>query len=246
MKQCNTIANISSIETMGLVDGPGIRVVLFLQGCKLRCLYCHNPETWCETNKSLMSVEEVVNKVLRYKSYIAKNGGVTFSGGEPLLQSDFVYECARKLKKQGIHICLDTSGVGNNYNKVLDLIDLCIIDVKAIKEEEYKYITGLDMGMYNQFIQDIQKTNIKIWLRQVIVPGINDDETHIIELANYANSLNNIEKVELLGYHTYGETKYETLNIKYRLKDIPALSKEKELYLNDILNKHLNLKKSVS
>ena len=241
MKQCN----ISSIETMGLVDGPGIRVVLFLQGCDLRCIYCHNPETWCHSSKTLLSIDDVVNKVLRYKSYIEKNGGVTFSGGEPLLQSEFVYECAKQLKKHGLHICLDTSGVGKDYQKVFDVVDLCIIDVKAINENEYKYITGMNMSMYNKFIKDIQKTNIKIWLRQVIVPGLNDDENHIIELANYANSLKNIERVELLAYHTYGETKYNSLGMKYRLKDVKALSKEKEIQLNKILKDNLKLKESV-
>ena len=131
MKHSNLLGNINSIESMGLVDGPGIRVVIFLQQCKLRCLYCHNPETWDCNDKNLMSVDEVVNKVLRYKSYIEKNGGVTFSGGEPLLQSDFIYECALKLKKEGIHICIDTSGVANNYDRfatalfLFNLLTIC-------------------------------------------------------------------------------------------------------------------------
>ena len=118
MNQSKVVGNVSSIDTMGLVDGPGIRVVVFLQGCKLRCLYCHNPETWSEESKTLMSVDDVVSKVLRYKSYIENNGGVTFSGGEPLLQSEFVYECALRLKQEGIHVCIDTSGVGGNYEKI--------------------------------------------------------------------------------------------------------------------------------
>ena len=128
MSHSNVLANVDSIETMGLVDGPGIRVVIFLQGCHLRCLYCHNPETWsCET-KQLMSVEDIVNKVKRYKNYIIDKGGVTFSGGEPLLQSDFVYECAKELKKEGFHICIDTAGIGSNYEKLIDLTDLFLVE----------------------------------------------------------------------------------------------------------------------
>ena len=239
MKQSSVLSNISSIDTMGLVDGPGIRVVVFLQECNLRCLYCHNPETWSNEKKTLMSVDELVNKVLKYKSYIENNGGVTFSGGEPLLQSEFIYECALRLKKEGIHICIDTSGVGYNYEKLFDVTDLYIIDIKSLYEDEYKYITGKDMGSFNEFMEQIKKHDNKIWLRQVIVPGINDDEKHIIDLANYANSLNNVERVELLPYHTYGENKYETLQMKYRLKDVLALSKDKEEELNEILKKHM-------
>jgi len=242
MKQSKILGNVSSIDTMGLVDGPGIRVVIFLQECNLRCLYCHNPETWSNETKTLTSVDEVVERVLKYKTYIENNGGVTFSGGEPLLQSEFVYECALKLKKEGLHICIDTSGVGNNYEKLFDITDLFIIDVKSIYEDEYKYITGRDMNSYNEFMAKLSKHNNKIWLRQVIVPGINDDEKHIVDLANYANSLSNVEKVELLPYHTYGENKYETLNMKYRLKGVPALSKEKETYLNELLKSNVKLK----
>ena len=239
MKQSNILANISSIETMGLVDGPGIRVVVFLQGCNLRCLYCHNPETWACEDKTLMSIDELIRKILRYKPYIEDGGGVTFSGGEPLLQSDFIYECALKLKKEGIHICIDTSGVGKNYEQLIDLVDLFIIDVKSINDEEYKYITGSSIRNYNQFIEKIRESNKKIWLRQVVVPGINDDEKHMIDFALYANSFENVEKVEILPYHTYGEDKYKSLNIKYRLNGVAPLSKEKEEYLNGILKKYI-------
>ena len=242
MSHSKVLANVDSIETMGLVDGPGIRVVVFLQGCHLRCLYCHNPETWsCET-KQLMSVEDIVNKVKRYKNYIIDKGGVTFSGGEPLLQSDFVYECAKELKKEGFHICIDTAGIGSNYEKLIDLTDLFLVDVKSLYKEEYKYLTGRDgLEEFHVFMNKIVENNKKIWLRQVIVPGINDDEKHILELAKFANSISGVEKVELLPYHTYGMKKYEELNIKYRLKDTLALSKEKEEYLNMILNLNLNI-----
>ena len=239
MNQCNMVANVSSIETMGLVDGPGIRVVIFLQGCNLRCLYCHNPETWSCDNKNLMSVDEVVSKILRYKSYISKNGGVTFSGGEPLLQSDFIYECCKKLKEENIHICIDTAGVCKGYEKLVDLVDLFIVDVKSVYKEEYKYITGKDINSFNEFMEFIVKCDKKIWIRQVIVPGINDDEKHIIDLANYIKPLKNVEKVELLEYHTYGVCKYNELNIKYRLDGVEAMSKERIEYLRNLLEENL-------
>lgn len=239
MNQCNLIGKVNSIETMGLVDGPGIRIVIFMQGCKLRCLYCHNPETWsCDCGNN-MSVDELVEKILRYKNYISKNGGVTFSGGEPLLQSDFIYECLKKLKEENIHTCIDTSGVGFDYEKLIDLVDLFIVDVKSIDKEEYKYITGRDIDEYNTFMNLIQNKNKKIWLRQVIVPSINDDEKHVEDLAGYANSLAGVEKVELLAYHTMAVDKYSKLNIKYRLEGIDSLSNKKLEYLKGILNNNL-------
>lgn len=242
MNRCNLVGKVNSIETMGLVDGPGIRIVVFMQGCKLRCLYCHNPETWsCECHNS-MSVDELVDKVLRYKNYISKNGGVTFSGGEPLLQSEFIYKCCEKLKQENIHICIDTSGVGLDYEKLVDLVDLFIVDVKAVKEEEYKYITGRDIDEYNTFMNLLQSKNKKMWLRQVIVPSLNDDEKHMEGLAEYANSLRNVEKVELLAYHTMGVDKYSKLNIKYRLEGVNGLSNTKLEYLKGILNKNLMVK----
>lgn len=242
MNQCNVLANVSSIETMGLVDGPGIRVVIFLQGCNLRCAYCHNPETWdCKKVKNKMSVEEVVNKVLRYKAYIVKNGGVTFSGGEPLLQSEFIYECGKRLKEEGIHICVDTSGVASDYEKVVDLVDLFIVDVKSIYKEEYKYLTGQNIDQFYEFINLIQKKNKKIWIRQVIVPTINDDEKHIIDLASYVNTLKNVEKVELLPYSTIGIEKYNNLNIQYRLEGIENLTQSRLKELQTILNEKLEI-----
>ncbi len=239
MNQCNVTGKINSLETMGLVDGPGIRIVIFMQGCRLRCIYCHNPETWQESSNNIVTVEELVNKILKYKSYISKNGGVTFSGGEPLLQSAFLYECIKELKKHELHVCIDTSGVGYNYEKLVDLVDLFIVDVKSTNREMYKYITGLEMDEFNKFMQLIQSKNKKMWIRQVIVPNLNDNEENIIELANYVNSLNNVEKVELLPYHTLGKEKYEKLNIKYRLDNIDNLSKVKINYLQNLLNKHL-------
>ncbi len=224
--------SVNSIETFGLLDGPGIRTVIFLNGCKLRCLYCHNPETWIMQNLNY-TAEEIANIVIKNKPYFTNGGGVTFSGGEPLLQSEFIIEVCKLLKKENVHIALDTSGCGNgNYDELLKYIDLVILDIKATEEEEYKYITGRDMSLFNEFKNKIIEFNKKVWIRQVIVPNINDDKRHMDLLREYVKQFTNLEKIELLPYHTSGVTKYEKLNIPYKLKDITDMDKNKcdELY----------------
>ena len=169
-------ASIDSIETFGLVDGPGIRTVVFFNGCKLRCKYCHNPEMWTIKEKNY-TPEEVVKKVIRSKPYFNKNGGVTFSGGEPLLHDKFIIETAKLLKKEKIHIAIDTAGVGNgNYEELLKYVDLVILDIKHTRPKEYQEITGLEMKEIDNFIKAINKENKDVWIRQVIIPGITDTE----------------------------------------------------------------------
>lgn len=237
MKKSKLLGNINSIETMGLVDGPGIRFVVFLQGCPLRCKYCHNPETQKIGSENIkMSAEELVEKILRYKNYYGEDGGVTFSGGEPLLQKDFLIECLKLCKKEKIHTAIDTSGSTINYNEILDLVDLVIFDVKSYIGEQYKYITGKDISNSLKFLYMCQKKNKKMWLRTVIVPGINDDEKFIIGLKNFIKDLKNIEKVELLPYHLLGIEKYKKLSMKYELDNIPAMDIEKCSRLQKILD----------
>lgn len=219
--------NINSIETMGLVDGPGVRVVVFFQGCPLRCCFCHNPETWFVENKELISPRELVDRILKYKNYFGDDGGVTFSGGEPLLQHDFLLECLRLCKKENINTCLDTSGYGYNYDDILDLVDLVIFDIKSIDNLQYKYITGKDIDVSLEFLKKCQKLNKRMWIRQVIVPGLNDSSSYINDLKSFISKLNNIEKIELLPYHILGVSKYEKLGIPYKLFNTPAMSKEK-------------------
>ena len=175
---------INSIETLGTLDGPGIRFVAFLQGCKLRCLYCHNPETWDTVgNSQLIESTELIEKCLKYKNYFGNEGGITFSGGEPLLQPEFLLECLRLAKEQKINTCIDTAGVGfGEYEEILKYTDLVILDIKAVDEEEYKKITGQTMSAFNKFLEVCKKQNKKLWLRQVIVPTINDDKNHIDKL----------------------------------------------------------------
>ena len=229
-------ASIDSIETMGLVDGPGIRVVIFFNGCKLRCKYCHNPETWVRRDDN-MTVEEVYNKIMRCEPYFRNNGGVTFSGGEPLLHSEFIIELCKLLKENNIHIALDTAGVGNgNYETLLKYIDLVLLDVKHTDTKGYKYITGNDIKYQEEFIDILNKLNKKVWIRQVIVPGITDSKEYILSLKEYLKKINNVERIDLLPYHTMGVDKYRKLGIKYPLEGVPPMDKDKLDELYKLLN----------
>ena len=230
---------VNSIETLGTLDGPGIRFVVFLQGCKLRCLYCHNPETWNINSSEAIEIspQELVEKVEKYKNYYGTDGGVTFSGGEPLLQPEFLLECLKLCKAKNINTCLDTAGFGfGDYDEILKYTDLVILDIKAIEEDEYNHITGQKMKKFFEFLEATQKHNKKLWLRQVIVPNINDDKVHIEKLKQFAKTLKNVEKIELLPYKTIGVHKYKTLNLQYRLDGIEELSQEKLDELNSYLN----------
>ena len=228
---------INSIETMGLVDGPGIRFVSFFQGCKLRCLYCHNPETWALDGQSEeIEAQELVKKIERYKNYYGADGGVTFSGGEPLLQPAFLLECLKLCKEKGINTALDTAGVGfGDYDEILDYVDLVILDVKAVDEKEYQELTGKPIKYFQNFLDKVQEKGNKLWLRQVIVPGMNDDEKHIKKLKNFEKKLKNVEKIELLPYKTIGVHKYQDLKIQYRLEGVPDMDEEKCQKLQQLL-----------
>ena len=222
MKKCN--ASISKIETFGLVDGPGIRTVVFFNGCNLRCKYCHNPETWIKKEDNYTK-EELLKKLLRSKPYFKNNGGVTFSGGEPLLHYDFLVDICKDLKKENIHIAIDTAGIGNgNYKELLDQIDLVLLDIKHINKDGYINITQTDnIDKFNEFIKELNESNKEVWIRQVIIPGINDNQEYIKDLANYLNNIKNITKVEFLPFHTMAFNKYESLKINNPFKDIEAM-----------------------
>ena len=227
---------IHSVESMGLVDGPGIRVVVFMQGCALRCQYCHNPDTWIDKGEETLELtpEELVNRIARFRAYFERSGGgVTFSGGDPLRQPEFLKECLRLCKEKGIHTTLDTSGVGfGDYEEILKYTDLVLYDVKHLTREGYKDMTGIEIDETQKFLEACKKMGTKMWIRQVVVPGKTDSEEYIRELGKFVKTLNNVEKVELLPYHLLGVSKYETLGIKYRLEGLEAMDKEacKELY----------------
>lgn len=220
-------ASIDSIETFGLVDGPGIRCVIFFNGCKLRCKYCHNPEMW-NIKENNYTPEELVKKILRYKPYFNKKGGVTFSGGEPLLHHKFIIETAKLLKKENIHIALDTSGVGiGNYEELLEYIDLVLLDIKHTNKDEYKELTGLEIDEVENFIQILNNKNKKVWIRQVITPEVTDSEQYIDSLIEYLKKINNIERVDFLPFHRLGRDKYIALGLEYPYENKPEMDKEK-------------------
>ena len=237
MEKNNMLGNISSFETMGLVDGPGVRFIVFLQGCPLRCAYCHNPEMWNPKEEKIqMTPEELVKKIKRYRVYFKDGGGVTISGGEPLLQAKFVTEVFKLCKQEGIHTCLDTSGYGDDYDEILDYCDLIILDVKELNPDKYKNLVGKEIDKFSKFLKTCQEKNKKMWFRQVIVPGYNDTKESVLALKEFADKFSNIEKIELLPYHTMAIKKYKELGIPYRLSEVPAMDKKKckdlEKYLN--------------
>ena len=226
------VGHIDSIETLGLVDGPGIRVVVFLQGCPLRCLFCHNPETWTLNDKFLITPDELVRHIYKYRNYFGTDGGVTFSGGEPLFQHDFLLECLKLCKKMGINTCLDTAGSCRGYEDILKYVDLVIWDVKALENDAYHKMTGQDINISLDFLKYCQDNGVKMWIRQVIVPGINDNVQYMYRLKEFIKPLKNVGKIELLPYHLLGVSKYKQLGIPYRLEGVPAMEKDKcdELY----------------
>lgn len=233
----NYKASIDSIESFSTKDGPGIRTVIFFNGCKLRCLFCHNPEMWNKKENNI-TVDELYEKILKFKPYYKNGGGITFSGGEPLLQVDFLIELSKLLKKENINIALDTAGKGiGKYEEILNLVDLVILDIKAYNENDYKKMTGQEIDEFNKFLKVAQKLNKKLWIRQVIVPGINDNKEYILGLKNYIKNIKNIEKIELLPYHNMAIDKYEKLGINYILKNTKEMDIEECKKLEDLLMK---------
>lgn len=219
---------IHSIETMGLVDGPGIRVVIFFQGCALRCKFCHNPDTWTNEGGEEYTPEDLVRKIERFKTYFSSSGGgVTFSGGEPLRQPEFLLEILKLCKNKGIHTCLDTSGYGfGEYDEILKYTDLVLFDIKHFEKEGYKNITYMDIGESLRFLEAMKKNNTKMWIRHVVVPGLTDEEEHLKKLKAYIDTIPNVEKVELLPYHMLGVNKYQILGLRYPLEGVGAMDKE--------------------
>ena len=221
---------IHSIESMGLVDGPGVRSVVFLQGCRLRCLYCHNPDTWEHRSSKAMVLtpRQLVDRLLRFRPYYGSDGGVTFSGGEPLLQPEFLTETLSLCKQEGLHTCLDTAGCGlGHYEDLLKHTDLVLLDIKHYTPEGYRQITGQPMEAFNNFLASVQAQGVPLWLRHVVVPGLTDSPGHLEGLADYIAGLRNVERVELLPYHTLGVHKYQTMGLPYPLEGIDPMDADK-------------------
>lgn len=233
--------NVHSIESMGLVDGPGIRVVVFLQGCALRCKFCHNPDTWIVNGGEEYTPEDIVKKLERFKTYFASSGGgVTFSGGEPLRQPEFLLEVLKLCKSKGIHTCLDTSGYGfGDYDEILKYTDLVLFDVKHFTRKGYKDVTYMEIDESLKFLEAMKKNNTKMWIRHVVVPGLTDSEKHLKELKKFIDKVPNVEKVELLPYHMLGVNKYEVLGLKYSLEGVESMNKDlTKKYQKEIFDKN--------
>ena len=220
---------IHSLQSLGTVDGPGVRCVVFVQGCPLRCICCHNPDTWDFSGGEEIETDELCRRILRFKTYFGKNGGVTVSGGEPLMQAKFVEELFRKLKEQGIHTALDTSGciLNDDVQKLLDVTDLVLLDHKYPTEEGYFANTRAHLADVEAFLEELDRRIIPTWLRRVIIPGFTDSEKSVRSLNETARSFRCVEKIELLPFRNLCREKYEALKIPFPLADTVPPTKEK-------------------
>lgn len=239
---------IHSIESCGTVDGPGIRFVVFVQGCPMRCLYCHNPDTWDFKKDNSISTDEILKQYDNCKEFF-KNGGLTVTGGEPMAQIDFLTELFKKAKMKNIHTCVDTSGIifnRENTEKVDELLkytDLVMLDIKHIDDEEHKKLTGRSNKNILDFARYLHENKKEMWIRHVVVPGITDKKEYLLKLGEFLADLNNITALDVLPYHDMGKVKYQNLGINYPLGDLEPLSKEKAVEARDtiiegIRNKH--------
>lgn len=235
---------IHSIETFGSVDGPGIRFVVFLQGCNMRCRYCHNVDTWKYESTNLKTADEILDKAENYREYWGKDGGITVSGGEPLLQIDFLIELFRKAKERKINTCLDTSGEPftkeepffEKFKVLLSYTDLILLDLKHIDNEEHIKLTSKPNENILDCFKFLSKVNKPIWIRHVLVPGLTDDDVYLRQTRKFIETLSNVEKIEVLPYHNMGEFKWEKLGIPYTLKETSFPTRERVKNAMDILN----------
>ncbi len=228
---------INSIQTLGALDGPGVRFTVFLQGCNLRCGCCHNPDTWDISGGDEFTAEEIADKAQRYKEYFGEKGGITLSGGEPLLQADFATEIFKECKKLGINTCLDTSGsvLNDSVLELLEFTDRVLLDIKYTADEYYKKYVGCSIEKPLSFLELLNQKKIPVTLRQVIIPTLNDDEENIVRLAKIINSYNCIDKAELLGFKKICQTKYDSMKIEFPFAKFPTPSREKLDFLEQKL-----------
>ncbi len=247
MQACNqttsTLGLIHSTESFGLVDGPGVRFVIFLQGCPMRCRFCHNPDTWEIAGGEQVSADDLLQKALRYRSYWKDNGGITVTGGEPMVQMDFLTELFTLAKAEGVHTTLDTSGVlftleGAVFEKIQKLLavtDLVMLDVKHIDDDAHRDLTAHSNKHILDFARYLDEIGKPVWIRHVLVPGINDKDEQLTRLSDFVASLSNVKRFEVLPYHTLGVPKWEKLGIDYSLKDVDPPSKELVDHANTLL-----------
>ena len=237
---------IHSTESFGSVDGPGIRFLIFLQGCHMRCRYCHNPDTWkigsdgCGTTAT---VDELLEKAERYRSYWGPEGGITVSGGEALLQIDFLIDLFEEAHRRGINTCLDTAAQPftrqepffSKFERLMNSTDLVLLDIKHINSEKHRWLTGHSNENILDCARYLSDAEIPVWIRHVLVPGITDDEEQLKQLRQTLDTLHNIKKVEVLPYHTLGTFKWKQLGIPYSLEDVPTPTNEQIARAREIL-----------
>lgn len=229
---------VHSFQSLGTLDGPGVRFVVFLQGCNLRCGCCHNPDTWDCTAGALYSAEQVLQRVIRYREYFKDNGGITVSGGEPLLQAEFVEELFRLCKKEGIHTCLDTSGsiMNDAVAALLQVTDRVLLDIKYTDEESYESFVGCKMAKVLDFLAYLNEKAIPVTLRQVIIPTLNDKEENILSLKAIGKAHACVDKIELLPFKKICQVKYDNMGKDFPFAHIPEPTRETMAALEELLN----------
>ena len=244
MQKCETpVGYVHSLESFGSIDGPGVRYLIFLAGCSMRCQYCHNPDTWDIRTGTPCTADEILEKAVRYRPYWSSKGGITISGGDPLLQMDFLLDLCKKAKADNIHVTIDTSGQPftrrapffDKFKQLMKYVDLIILDIKHIDNTLHRRLTGCSNGNIidmAQYLSDIKKS---VWIRHVLIPKITDDDVYLKRLREFINSLNNVERVEVLPYHVLGVAKWEELQIDYPLADTLPPTKERIENANRIL-----------
>ena len=222
------------------MDGPGVRFVVFVRGCSMRCKYCHNPDTWTMGGET-HTAAEVLQRAMRYKNYWGKEGGITVSGGEPMLQLDFVTELFTEAKAKGVNTCLDTSGIAFDpehtevVDQLLAVTDLVMLDIKHIDDEKHRELTGQSNKNILAFAKYLDSKNIPVWIRHVVVPGITLEEESLKKLGRFIGTLSNVKRVETLPYHSLARPKYEKLGITYPLEDTPDATKEQAQWAREII-----------
>ena len=230
---------IHSIESMGTLDGPGVRTVVFMQGCPLRCVYCHNPDTWNPEEGRSIAADELFRQIIKYKPYFNNSGGVTFSGGEPLLQSEFIARVMKLCRENHIHTALDTSGciVSEQAMEVLSLSDLILLDIKMLTDELYQKYIGCSISNVLTFLSQAEKLQKQVWVRHVVVPGLNDTQDSIKQLDRLTQNYRCIKQVELLPFRKLCLEKYERLLLPFPLSDTPELSQKRLEELEQLIQK---------
>lgn len=235
---------IHSLESFGTVDGPGTRFVVFVQGCPMRCAYCHNPDTWSMSGGTLMEPSYIIEQYERNSAFYVNGGGLTVTGGEPLMQIDFLIELFTLAKEKNIHTCIDSSGIAfqpdnallmEKMDRLMALTDLCMLDIKHIDPEKHRELTGKPNTNILKFAAYLNEKKVDMWIRHVVVPGITDDDKYLYQLGYFIGQFANLRALDVLPYHTMGEKKYESLGIPYRLKGVPPMDQTKLLEKKQVI-----------